>query len=247
MNPAFDPFDPMAARVPERPGTTGGTGVSDQILAGSGAGGSGVPEAQQQHLAQSPAPQGGSPAVGNMDRPTPFGMPSWWHQPAPTAPTGPTASNQAAMAAWDPAAHPGRRAPTMPGWTNPNHQGAIGFDWSRYNQGGNLGNSNPALAKYSDPAWTPPGEQESFSGRGVTYNDWRAQMAQENPWMSDTNVVWGGGSQGYLPIDYQAQNYNYYQNAQNLAPWEQRYMQDTWTQNFDPNSPSGGYINTRNT
>jgi hypothetical protein len=62
-------------------------------------------------------------------------------------------------------------------------------------------------------------------------------------WMTDTRVQWGGGPGGYLPIGYQPQNYNYYANTQNLAPWEQRYFADTWTQNYDPNQP--GYVDTQ--
>jgi hypothetical protein len=80
--------------------------------------------------------------------------------------------------------------------------------------------------------------------------------------MSDTSIQWGGGPHGYLPIGYQAQPFAYYasggggpshlqsngrwspQSTPNqLAPWEYKYMQDTWTQNFNPNEP--GYINTR--
>jgi hypothetical protein len=117
----------------------------------------------------------------------------------------------------------------MPGWTNPNHQGAIGYDWSRYNQGGNLGMSAPGSRS---PTGNP-----AFTSADPNY--------EYKPWMADTSVQWGGGPHGYLPIGYQGQDFSYYQNAQNLAPWEQQYMQDTWTQNFDPNSPTGGYINTR--
>ena len=62
------------------------------------------------------------------------------------------------------------------------------------------------------------------------------------PWMTDTSTQWGGGPFGYLPINYQPQAYSYYQNTQNLAPWEQKYMQDTWTQNYDRNQPE--FVNT---
>jgi hypothetical protein len=122
------------------------------------------------------------------------------------------------------------RGRPIPGWTNPNHLGAIGYDWNRYAQGGNLGTSR-------DSNRTPTGNLATYPAE---FN------AAEYPWMSDTSVNWGGGPFGYLPIGYQAQNADYYQqNMQNLAPWEQKYYTDTFTQNYDPNAP--GYINTRNT
>lgn len=143
--------------------------------------------------------------------------------------------------------------------------------YSQYYQGGNIGNS--AMSdRYADPAWHPPGQPESSSASGQTYEQWRQEMAQRYPWMNDTNIVWGGGPEGYLPINYQAQDLDYYRQAtaggnvntspwvqkdigggrmrwvpsgptSQMAPWELAYMKDTWTQNYDPNAP--GYFNTR--
>ena len=135
----------------------------------------------------------------------------------------------------------------------------------RYYMGGNLGQSAPGS---KSPTGNPVDPKSQFGFQG-DYNQWRGAMAQENPWMEDTSVQWGGGPSGYLPIGYQAQPYSHYQasaggnvaqgpwaQAANgrwrpsggyaqLAPWEQKYAQDTWTQNYDPQQP--GYINTRNT
>jgi hypothetical protein len=181
MNPAFDPFDPMADRVPQRPATAGGGGVANQIAQGS-----------QERLGQSAATNLGSPSVA---------------RPAPTA--------------------------------------------GNYFAGGNVGQSAPG-------AKSPTGNPAQYP---ADFN------AAEYPWMADQSIQWGGGPFGYLPIGYQPKSYDYYsqhmtqlarprQGAQNragiplqnpgayapLAPWEQRYFQDTWTQNYDPNAP--GYIDT---
>src|SRR4030095_1880868 len=112
--------------------------------------------------------------------------------------------------------------------------------------GGNIGNSAPGSRS---PTGSLPEYPAGFN-------------AAEYPWMSDTSIQWGGGPHGYLPIGYQAQPFAYYasggggpshlqsngrwspQSTPNqLAPWEYKYFQDTWTQNYDPNEP--GYINTR--
>jgi hypothetical protein len=183
MNPAFNNFDPMAAR---RPATAGGSGLAQQIAQGTGGG----------QLPQSPGT--GSPPV----------------------------AQQSAMA---------RPAPTA----------------GSYFAGGNIGQS-------ATGAKSPTGNPAQYP---ADFN------ANEYPWMADQSIQWGGGPFGYLPIGYQPKSYDYYsqhmtqlarprQGAQNragiplqdpgayapLAPWEQRYFQDTWTQNYDPNQP--GYIDT---
>jgi hypothetical protein len=147
-------------------------------------------------------------------RPTPTGGQPYANDP----------SNVAAMAAWDPAMHPGRRRPNQ-GVMRPTHQGAIGYDWNRYLQGGNIGQSAPGSRS---PTGAMPVDNVS-----------------DYPWMQDTSTQWGGGPFGYLPIGYQPQAYNYYsQNMPggHLAPWEEKYFQDTWTQNFDKDQP--GFVNT---
>ena len=73
--------------------------------------------------------------------------------------------------------------------------------------------------------------------------------------MSDTSITWGGGPNGYLPLNYQPQSREYYSGpgvygpAQQTAngrwyspmvqraPWEDAYARDTWTQNYDPSKP----------
>ena len=100
------------------------------------------------------------------------------------------------------------------------------------------------------------------------YESWRQYMSREFPWMEDKSIQWGGGtgSQGWLPAGYVPQSPEYYQSAyggkvggtsvqdprtgrwmvvggHELAPWEYKYAQENWTQNYDPNQP--GYINTR--
>ena len=136
----------------------------------------------------------------------------------------------------------------------------------RYYGGGNIGQSAPGS---KSPTGNPVDPKGLFGFQG-TYDQWRAEQAKENPWMEDTSIQWGGGPSGYLPIGYQAQPLSYYQQADaggnvaqgpftqqgahgrwrpsggyaQMAPWEQRYAADTWTQNFAPGEP--GYINTRN-
>ena len=123
-----------------------------------------------------------------------------------------------------------------------------------YFAGGNVGNSAPGS---NSPTGNPPIFPAGFN-------------SAEYPWTQDTSVQWGGGPGGYLPIGYQPQSFGYYAQADQggnvaqgpysvqgangrwrpvggyaqMAPWEQRYARDTWTQNYDPNQP--GYINTRN-
>ncbi len=110
----------------------------------------------------------------------------------------------------------------MPGLTNPNHLGAIGTDYSRYAMGGNIGNS---LA-------------------GAKGNYQPVDSVGDYAWMQDPSIQWGGGPFGYLPINYQPQSYDYYStNMNQLAPWEYKYFNDTFTQNYDPSQP--GYVDTQ--
>jgi hypothetical protein len=118
------------------------------------------------------------------------------------------------------------RGRPIPGWTNPNHQGAIGTDYSRYAMGGNIGNS-------------APGSRSPTGAMPVDH-------AGDYPWMSDSSIQWGGGPYGYLPIGYQPQSFNYYSQNDlggHLAPWEYKYWKDTWTQNLDKDQP--GFVNTQ--
>jgi hypothetical protein len=236
MNPAFS-GDPL------RPNTTPGLATSLMSLdvdpglsGGGGGGGGGAIDPTTGATTGGTGGTGGSPTVARPGS----NAPSWYTPPPMVARPG-DPNRAAYIANWDPNApqNVGRRRPAADRERGPI---ASGFDWTRFANTGNLGGSDPHLAKFSDPAWHPPGEPGSTAAQGVSYDDWRASMAQENPWMADTSVIWGGGSGGYLPIDYQAQNYRYYQNTPNLAPWEQKYMQDTWTQNYDRNQP--GFVNT---
>ena len=129
--------------------------------------------------------------------------------------------------------------------------------YAKYYQGGNIGQSQN-FAKASQPGWHPEGQPENTYNQ--TYDQWRADMAQRYPWMENTSVVWGGGPGGYLPVDYQYQNADYYsgpgiygprQQAHNgrwfspityRAPWEDLYASERWTQNFDPQG--AGFIDT---
>lgn len=106
-------------------------------------------------------------------------------------------------------------------WTAP-------AQYSQYYGGGNIGQSAPGSR-------SPTGNPANIPADAADY-----------PWMQDQSIQWGGGPYGYLPIGYQPQNYDYYSQGNyggHLAPWEYKYWQDTWTQNYDPNQP--GYINTR--
>ena len=208
MNPIFDPGTSGAPQfVPGTnpslfggdPGTVGGGG------GGATAGGGGVPN---QYAARDQTSLG----LPGLPRPTPApGGQQYAYDP----------SNLAAMAAWNPAAHPGRRAPTV-GSYRPSHQGPAGMDWSRYNAGGNMGNS----------------------AMGAQGNYRPVDAVGDYPWMTDQSTQWGGGPFGYLPINYQPQNFGYYnQPGVNYAPWETKYATDTFTQNYAPQQP--GYINTR--
>ena len=122
--------------------------------------------------------------------------------------------------------HPGRSRPTEHVY-RPGHQVAqpfgLGWDWSKYAMGGNLGNSQAGARGHYEPVAADP--------------------TGYHPWMADTSIQWGGGPGGYLPIDYQPQSYAYYQSGAQLAPWEGQYAKDTWTQNFDKNAP--GFVNTQ--
>jgi hypothetical protein len=240
MNPIFDPgtssspqfvpgTNPQLFAAPQSlgggdPGTVGGGGGQLAQTPGTTpatAGGSGVP--------------GQSGGAGSRPSPTPAGWlgntnaqhwaaPSWYTPPAAMKPTGWEASNFAAAAAWDPAMHPGRSRP-QPTSYRAGHVTPAGFDWTRFANAGNMGASAPGSR-------SPTGNLANYPQDTTPYD-----------WMADTSVQWGGGPGGYLPIGYQAQNYDYYRNTNNLAPWEQRYAADTWTQNYDPSQP--GYFDTR--
>ena len=95
------------------------------------------------------------------------------------------------------------------------------MDWSRYNAGGNMGNS----------------------AMGAQGNYRPVDAVGDYPWMTDQSTQWGGGPFGYLPINYQPQAFSYYnQPGVNYAPWETKYANDTWTQNYNRDDP--GFINT---
>jgi len=247
MNPIFDPGTSGAPQfVPGNnpglytglastggdPGTVGGGPGQLAQTPGTPAGGSGVPEADQQHLASPggpstrPAPTGGQQQLG---------APSWYTPPPMVARPG-NPARAAYIANWDPNApqNTGRRRPAPDRARGPIQSP---YDWSRYTNFGGIGNSNPALAQFSDPAWHPAAQPGANAAQGQTYDQWRQEMAATHPWMNDTSVMWGGGSQGYLPINYQPHDIRYYMNTPNLAPWEGAYFGDTWTQNIQPDKP----------
>ena len=205
MNPAFDPFNPMDPRT---------TGVAGQLATGMGAGGGGVPNQYANRVATQDTPSlafaRSGQSIDNLG------------SNQSLAGTQFDASQQLAQRPAPTGGMPqlNARGRPIPGWTNPNHQGPIGMDWSRYAMVGNMENSLVGAQGRYQPV----------------------DSVGDYPWMTDTSTQWGGGPFGYLPINYQPQAYSYYQNTQNLAPWEQKYMQDTWTQNYDRNQP--GFVNT---
>jgi hypothetical protein len=91
------------------------------------------------------------------------------------------------------------------------------------------------------------GQSQAGSTGPFRYNPVPTDNNNDYPWMQDQSIQWGGGPHGYLPLDYQPQNFDYYAQGNygsHLAPWEYKYWKDTWTQNYDPNAP--GFANTRN-
>ena len=222
MNPAYDPYNPMDPRP-----SPGSGGVAGAIAAGGGD----VPNQYDNRVATHDTPSlqfaRSGQSIENLGPQSLAGTQFDASQQLAQRPV-PTGGQPMLDSQGQPRLN--SRGRPITGWTNPNHQGAIGYDWNRYAQGGNLGTS-----RTSDR--TPTGNLATYPGG---FN------AAEYPWMSDTSVNWGGGPFGYLPIGYQAQDYRYYQNnMQNLAPWEQKYFNDTWTQNYDKDQP--GFINTQRT
>ena len=244
MNPIFDPgtsgapqfvpgtnpqlFDDSPRVRGGDPGTVGGGG--GQLAQTPGTGSPPATAGGESRRVSRESTGGG----GSRPDATPFGWlgnanaqhwaaPSWYTPPPAVKPTGWEASNYAAAAAWDPAMHPGRSRP-QPTPYRAGHVTPAGMDWTRYANAGNMGMSAPG--------------SRTATGNLANY----PADTMDMPWMADPSVQWGGGQYGYLPIGYQAQNYNYYANTPNLAPWEQKYFQDTWTQNLDRNQP--GFVNT---
>jgi len=224
MNPIFDPgtsgppqFAPGTnpslftglASTGGDPGTVGGNNgqLAQTPGTNTATGGGSVPQEQFALRDQSTL---GKQTPG-MDRPVPGGG---------AAPSGWNWANLNALQNWDPAMHPGRRRPT-PSIPGAGHQGPAGMDWSRYNMGGNMGNS----------------------AMGAQGNYRPVDSVGDYPWMTDKSTQWGGGPFGYLPINYQPQAFSYYnQPGVNYAPWETKYANDTWTQNYNRDDP--GFINT---
>jgi len=216
MNPIFDPGTSGAPQFV--PGTNPSLFGGDPGTVGGGGGGQ-VPQTP----GTTPATAGGGLVPNQfaardqshlgLQRPTPTG--------GGAAPSGWNYQNLNALQNWDPAMHPGRRRPT-PSIPGAGHQGPAGMDWSRYNAGGNMGNS----------------------AMGAQGNYRPVDAIGDYPWMTDKSTQWGGGPFGYLPINYVAQPFSYYNQAGvNYAPWETKYANDTWTQNYNRDDP--GFINTQ--
>jgi len=202
MNPAFDPFNPMAPRPSPGPGTNftgtaGGYVPTEQFT-------NRVPTHMNESLRLAQT-RDASVGDGSPAGPRPIPGPSVPNLNTGRAPTGGAPSP----------------APAPTGnWTPPSQ-------YSRYFGGGNIGQSAP--------------------GSRSTTGAMPVDNVGEYPWMQDQSIQWGGGPFGYLPIGYVPQNFDYYSQGNyggHLAPWEYKYMQDTFTQNYNPNDP--GYINTAN-